>query len=244
MGSRTWFKVYVDKWMNGTVRQDTLETRAVFIDLLALAASNQYGKPGVIQLAEGVGLPSTLVAQFIGCGVKKSNRIIRLLSQTDRVIVSSGGVISIVNWNKYQSEYGRLQAYTTTGKVQNKVQNKCPKSTPESTPLEGRGETENKNKKRIYKKKIERTGLNEFAPGVYLTEKEYLTLSEKFGKIITDKKITAMADYQINRRNKPYDNHYLALNNWLTDDVDKPKPPDEPMMGYTYRAADGTEVKI
>ena len=46
MTSRTWIKVYCDKWLSGTIREEQPDVRSVWIDLLTLAGSGQFGDIG------------------------------------------------------------------------------------------------------------------------------------------------------------------------------------------------------
>ena len=56
MGSRTWFKIFADKWLTGTIREETPSVRGIFVDLLALAGGGEFGDSGVISLKNGVGM--------------------------------------------------------------------------------------------------------------------------------------------------------------------------------------------
>ena len=66
MASRTWFKAYADKWLSGTIREETPAVRAIFIDILTLAASGEYGDTGIISLQNGVGLTNSQYQKISG----------------------------------------------------------------------------------------------------------------------------------------------------------------------------------
>ena len=113
MGSRTWLKVYCDKWISGTIREERPDVRSVWIDLLALAGSGQFGDIGEIKLSNGVGFTDTQIAEIlcITRALWKKSKKQFLLSQ--RIEISPKGAIRIVNWSKYQSEYQRQKQYRT-----------------------------------------------------------------------------------------------------------------------------------
>ena len=111
MGSRTWFKVYSDKWLTGTIREETPEVRSVWIDLLALAAAGGYGDSGEIKYNDSVGLTDKQIA----AALRISPRLWRMAKTrflgTNRIEITENGAIRIVNWAKYQSEYGRQKPW-------------------------------------------------------------------------------------------------------------------------------------
>ena len=130
MGSRTWFKIYADKWLDGSIRKDTPEIRAIFIDLLALASSGRWGDDGLIQIAPKMGFSNKQLAKISSISCTKLTRILKVLAKTDRISINKTGVILIKNWKKYQSEYDRQSQYRETKKLQPKV---TTKSTTKST---------------------------------------------------------------------------------------------------------------
>jgi len=107
MGSRTWIKIYCDKWLNGTIREESLEVRAVWVDLLVLAGSGKYGDSGEIKITDSVGLLDQQIADLLQISTRKWKIISKRLQETDRICVSEKNVIAIKNWSKYQSEYER-----------------------------------------------------------------------------------------------------------------------------------------
>ncbi len=111
MGSRTWIKVYCDKWITGTIRNEPPEIRCTWIDLLALSGTGQYGDTGEIKLANGVGYTDEQIAQILHIKPSLWRKAKLRLVETERIKVSPKGAISITNWSKYQSEYERQKPY-------------------------------------------------------------------------------------------------------------------------------------
>ncbi|MFP3897913.1 MAG: phage replisome organizer N-terminal domain-containing protein [Dehalococcoidia bacterium] len=107
MGNRTWIRIFCDKWLEGTLREEAIEIRGVWIDLLALAGAGRYGDSGEIKLANGIGLTDRQFAEILGVSLRLWKRAKCRFENTDRIKVSKTGAISITNWSKYQSEYQR-----------------------------------------------------------------------------------------------------------------------------------------
>lgn len=127
MGSRRWFKVHSREWIGGTLRGETPEIRGVWIDILALATSGQYGDTGEIKLQNGVGLSDRQICDILAIKPSLWRKAKACLLETDRIEISQRGAISIVNWRKYQSEYNRQKPYR---------QAKMADSTNEPNPFE------------------------------------------------------------------------------------------------------------
>ncbi len=138
MGRRTWIKIYTDKWLRGSIRAEDTNIRAVFIDLLALAGDSAYGNDGEIKLAEGVGFTDETIAGILNVTPQSWLSAKELLSNhnipsENRIKISpltAGFSIKIINWDKYQSEYGRQKEYRkkVTKRVTKKVTDKVQKS--------------------------------------------------------------------------------------------------------------------
>ena len=111
MGSRRWIKIHCDKWLSGTIRAEEPAVRSVWIDLLTLAGNGKYGDVGEIKIENGIGLSDNQITEILQ--IKKSlwrkSKQRFLLSQ--RIKVSPKNAITIINWNKYQSEYQRQKPY-------------------------------------------------------------------------------------------------------------------------------------
>ena len=147
MGSRTWIKVYCDKWLEGTLRQESLELRGVWIGLLTLAGSGRYGDTGEVKLASNMGMSDGQIAAILSVDEEAWKRAKEQLIHSERISVTDGNVIHVSNWNRYQSEYERTKQYRSRSTT---------KSTDESTAKstdESHKEKENRRRKR---KRIER----------------------------------------------------------------------------------------
>ena len=107
MGRRTWIKIYCDKWLRGTLREDTLETRGAWVDLLAMAGDSAFSEDGVIQVSPGVGLTDEQIASILRVGISVWLTAKERLLNTARIGIDGHNVIKIVNWHNYQSEYER-----------------------------------------------------------------------------------------------------------------------------------------
>lgn len=111
MGSRTWIKVYCDKWLEGTLREEEPAVRGVWIDLLTLAGGGKYGDSGEIKLTNGVGYSDRQMCEILTIKRSLWKRAKQRFLDTNRIEISPRGAISIVNWTKYQSEYERQKRY-------------------------------------------------------------------------------------------------------------------------------------
>ncbi|MFC1970464.1 phage replisome organizer N-terminal domain-containing protein [Chloroflexota bacterium] len=93
------------------MREETADIRGVWIDLLVLAGSGQYGDTGEIKLSNGVGYTDRQIAQILNIPVALWCRSKKRFLETDRINMTPRGAISITNWSKYQSEYQRQKLY-------------------------------------------------------------------------------------------------------------------------------------
>ena len=132
MGSRTWIKVYVDKWLEGTISEESISVRGVWISLLALAGNGKYGDSGEIKALDGVGFTDQQLTLMLKVNPKMWGIARKRLLSTDRIVVNNGNVITIINWNKYQSEYERTSKYRI---------NATTSDTPNDTPRDKRVES-------------------------------------------------------------------------------------------------------
>ena len=140
MGSRTWIKIYCDKWLMGTLREDAPDVRGVWIDLLTLAGIGQYGDTGEIKLTNGVGFTDGQIAEILHIPKSLWLKAKHRLLETERIEISPRGAIRIVKWSKYQSEYNRQKPYR-----QPKEDTSTPEpKSPFTNPLEKEKEIESK----------------------------------------------------------------------------------------------------
>lgn len=111
MTNRTWIKLYCDNWLSGTLREETAELRGIWADLLALAGSGTYGDTGRISLQNGVGFSDSQFVKLLRITKYQWQKAKKRLILTDRITVNIENVITIINWQKYQSEYERQKPY-------------------------------------------------------------------------------------------------------------------------------------
>lgn len=111
MGSRTWIKVYSDKWLGGSLREESPDVRGVWIDLLTLAASGQYGDTGEVKLTNGIGFTDKQICEILHIKPALWRRAKERFLASERIEISSKGAICITNWSRYQSEYRRQKPY-------------------------------------------------------------------------------------------------------------------------------------
>ena len=107
MGRRTWIKIFSEKWLRGSIRQETPQIRGIWIDLLALAADSAYGDYGLITIAPGIGFTDKQIAKMLNLPRQLWVATKGRLKKTGRILVTNKNEIQIKNWKKYQSEYAR-----------------------------------------------------------------------------------------------------------------------------------------
>ena len=186
MSSRTWVKIYCDKWLEGTISEESIQLRGIWVTLLALAGNGKYGDSGEIKALEGVGFNDKQLAAMLKVSVNlwvaakkqliKTDRIIEQLPKSDAKkegqLQKEGGkkagqlplVIAIANWNKYQSEYERTSKYRT-------------KSTTNATTDDTGGEDRGENRENNIK---ENQRVHGQFKNVFLTEPELTKLQERW----------------------------------------------------------------
>ena len=95
MGRRTWIKIYADKWLRGTIREEPPEIRGIWIDLLALAGDSAYGDEGIIRLAPGCGLTDEQICVILNINNDLWQRAKQRLIETERITVTDNNEIII-----------------------------------------------------------------------------------------------------------------------------------------------------
>ena len=122
-GRRTWVKLWVNEWLDGTTRFEMTDAqRAFWIDLLAMAGRSRF--PGIVCAGK------TPDGKLIGYPVNKYQSLMSEpidVEETLALFVRTGKVrievtaseplrllaIELLNWNKFQSEYNRQKPYRT-----------------------------------------------------------------------------------------------------------------------------------
>lgn len=200
MGRRTWVKIYCDKWLRGTLREETLDLRGAWIDLLALAGDSAYGDIGKISLADKCGLTDKQICIILNIKNKKWQDIKKRLIETDRIKANGYNEIEIINWDKYQSEYERQKPYR---------EKLLPKVTPESNK---EIEIEKKKEKEIKIKK------KKYAEFVKFTPKEHQKLLDRFGKYHANLMIEKLDNAKGSKGYK-YKSDYRAILSWVAEEI-------------------------
>ncbi len=126
---RAWVKLFCEPWLRGSIRKESLEVRAIFTDLLAMAGDAAYGDPdvvsnGIIQLADDVGFADESISGILNIPLETWLRVKDRLSnhpdpEENRIEVaplSQGFSIRMLNWESYQSEYRLQKKYRDTKK--------------------------------------------------------------------------------------------------------------------------------
>ncbi len=127
-GRRTWVKLWVNEWLDGTTRFEMSDAqRAFWIDLLAMAGRSRF--PGIVCAGK------TPEGKFIGYPVNKYQSLmsepinveetLELFTRTGKIrveVTSEGPIrllsIELLNWTKYQSEYQRQKPYREAVRLQ------------------------------------------------------------------------------------------------------------------------------
>lgn len=150
---RSWIKLWVNEWLTGTVRwQLTPQQRSMWADLLALAGNSRY--PGIVCAGETNGVldpfPMDYLCSVSRCSEADTRAAFDLFVAQGRIVINEAGVIQIVNWDKYQSEYQQKRQRRTykeprraDGEYVRSKSRKCPpKTPPEEVEVEVDGEVE------------------------------------------------------------------------------------------------------
>jgi len=133
MGSRTWVKLYCSNWLTGTISDESISVRGVWAGLLALAGDGKYGTSGLIQGFAGVGYSEKQLCLILKISPKMWAVARKRLLDTGRITITKvDEVISICNWEKYQSEYERVSKYRSKSTTQS-TGNDTGKSTGDGT---------------------------------------------------------------------------------------------------------------
>lgn len=169
MGSRTWIKIYCDNWLEGTISQESLALRGIWIGLLALAGSGKRGDTGLVMAIKGVGFSDSMLAAMLKVTRQRWVYAKKTLQKTDRIAVDKANVITIINWQKYQSEYERQKPYRNP-KLQQELQPKV------SQEKEIEKEIEKEKEKGIRNK---RTNHSEDINEIFRVMNEYLGYPDK-----------------------------------------------------------------
>lgn len=159
---RSWIKLWVPEWLDGTSRYEMSGgQRAFWVDLLTLAGRSRI--PGVVCAGEDpnnlFGYPLDRYAGILGDGsvdILETFKLFESQGKIEIVVTREESprlyAIRILSWAKYQSEYMRQRAYRA--KVRPKTRRGASKVTPKNTPRlpvegEGEGDGEKREKNKI-----------------------------------------------------------------------------------------------
>lgn len=145
---RSWIKLWVSEWLDGTVRwQLTQQQRAMWTDLLALAGYSRF--PGYVTPGTDgdglIGYPMQHLASVFRCSMAEASETLQVLENQGRITIDKNGVIKIVNWDKYQSEYQQKRQrthYNKSAKGVRNVRNKSAKTPHQEVDVEVEGKKE------------------------------------------------------------------------------------------------------
>lgn len=119
-GKRSWVKLWVNEWLDGTTRFEMSDAqRAFWVDLLAMAGRSRF--PGIICAGQ-------INGRFIGYPINKFQSLMSEpidVEQTFELFASNGKIsieitaesptklykIELCNWTRFQSEYQRQKPY-------------------------------------------------------------------------------------------------------------------------------------
>jgi len=106
---RAWVKLYLTGWLHGSIRwQLEPDERGVWADLICLAG--ECGKAGKICDNDGKPYPLKYIANMLNISEELLLQTIDKCKKEER-ICQEDGILSITNWNVYQSEYERQKKY-------------------------------------------------------------------------------------------------------------------------------------
>ena len=110
--SRTWIKIYCDKWLEGSLSKESIVLRGVWITLLALVGAGKYSDAGELKVTTEVGLSDKNIAVALGVSHRKWTAAKGSLLKSGRITNDpTTNILKIMNWSKYQSEYERQKPY-------------------------------------------------------------------------------------------------------------------------------------
>jgi hypothetical protein len=116
---RNWIKLYVDQCLRGSMIAELLAAqRWQWVGFLLLGGDSSV--PGVIfrrkdENGSLVGYSDITLAEMLDIDLALYRDGVRRMIEKEKISVNEKGVITILNWNKYQSEYQRQKPYRDDG---------------------------------------------------------------------------------------------------------------------------------
>ncbi len=103
-----WVRLWTQETLYGTTNRElTLEERAIWFEMLALAGDSPT--PGIICVSPGVSLTDAQLSSILDAPEALIRQAKTKLSdpQINKININGTGCIQIVNWSRYQSEFDR-----------------------------------------------------------------------------------------------------------------------------------------
>jgi len=119
---RNWIKLYVNQCLRGSMMEELAnEERWAWIGLLLLAGDCPV--EGEIGITNEIGYTDEQIAKMIDVPTEIFCRAKMKMIGVNKISLGDNNIIRIVNWKKYQSEYGRQRIYRKSyiSKLQHKV---------------------------------------------------------------------------------------------------------------------------
>jgi len=201
---RSWVKLWVDEWLQGTTRFELSERqRAIWIDLIAMAGKSRF--PGIVasgKYEDGFrGYPISYLAGSLVYTEVDFREALEICAKYGKIKMETKNhdgaeniVIFVNNWEKYQSEYLRQRKYDEDGGGKDEL------------PQDESGV--DKNPKTVYADKVS------------LSEEEYTKLISRFGEDGTKKRIDRLSHYKLSSGRR-YKSDYGTILKW--EDMDEKK---------------------
>lgn len=122
MYRRTWIKMWVKMLRDQEFMSMNESQRFIWIGLLLLAGDNAI--TGKICVMDEMGYTMDQISALLNTDSETLKGTLDILISQERITISDRNVISIINWEKYQSEYSRQVKYRKKGyksRLQSKV---------------------------------------------------------------------------------------------------------------------------
>lgn len=116
---RDWVKLWIKESLVGTIREDlTPAERGLWYDFLLLAGNSRV--PGKICANETTAIPVKRIAGILNVSESLVNQGIEKFLSSGRIEIDENGLITIINWKKYQySDYDRQKKYRQNERADN-----------------------------------------------------------------------------------------------------------------------------
>ncbi len=217
----TWIPFWIDKWIFGSMRIEfTLEERAIWVDLLALAAkddgfirANEITPYPIQQLSGMLIIPENILKSAIEKFVKKG-----------KIIRDKNGVLYIATWEKYRftDRYKRMLRHDISEKSEDTSEKK--ETRREEKRREEKRKEEKKKKSVEMKKqnsKFRITFNEEKEKFEGITEKDIVRWKETYLACDIDHELKKMIDWLINNPKQRKKNYGRFISNWLSRAQDR-----------------------